>query len=68
MVHWSRQTRFEKLANGDIVTMFVDRKDNKVIWYVNNRYAASEPLKDIEGELYPFIEMTSRGDQIEILH
>ena len=62
IIHKSKQTRFEKVKNGDILTMFVDNKDKSVIWYINSRYAGSESFKGVEGEVYPFIEMTSRGD------
>lgn len=62
LIHTSKKTKFEKIKNGDIITMFVDNKDKTVVWYVNSKYAGSESFKEVEGDVYPFIEMTSRGD------
>ena len=64
----SKNTKFQKINNGDILTMFIDNKDKEVYWYINSRYAGSQWIKDIEGDVYPFIEMTSRGDEIKLLN
>lgn len=49
------------------MTVFVDNKEKKVVWYVNSRYAGSEMLIESVKEWYPFIEMTSRGDVVKII-
>ena len=67
LIHKSKGTRFQKIKAGDVVTVFVDNKDKVVIWYINNRYAGSESISLVEEKVYPFIEMTSRGDSVEIV-
>ena len=67
LIHKSKSTRFQKVTNGDILTLFVDNKDKTVIWYVNSQYAGSESFKEVEDPVYPFVEMTSRGDEIKVL-
>jgi hypothetical protein len=64
---YSYKTKFNNIRSGDILTMFIDNKSKDVVWYINSRYAGSESLRVIEGEVYPFIEMTSRGDEIRII-
>lgn len=67
VLHRSKETRFPKLGAGDVLTLFVDNKERTVVWYVNSRYAGSEDIREIEGEVYPFVEMTTRGDEVRIV-
>ena len=59
------------VKEGDVVTMFVDHHKWQLIWYVNNQYAG---LHFIDHEhrgnmtrLFPFLELTSRGDEVSLL-
>lgn len=47
--------------------MFVDNNEKMVIWYVNNRYAGSESFREVKQDMYPFIEMTSSGDEVIVI-
>jgi hypothetical protein len=35
----SKKSRINNVKAGDIITLFVDREENQLIWYVNNKYA-----------------------------
>lgn len=62
----SRQSESQGAGEGDVVTMFVDQEEWRLIWYVNNKYVGSQSIdKQHRGDnmrLLPFIEVTSRGD------
>ena len=62
----SKKSRTASVKSGDVVTVFIDRKERELVWYVNGRYAESEFISK-EAELYPFVLMTSRGDEVVFL-
>lgn len=67
----SKSSKSEGGLEGDIITMFVDQEEWKVAWYINNRYVGAENI-DLKHRtnltrLYPFIEITTKGDEIQLL-
>ena len=67
LVNKSKKSKFSTIESGDTLTIFVDTKENQVTWYVNSQYAGSLTIKESNKKWYPFVQMTTQGDQVKFV-
>ena len=69
IITWSTKSKVDTILEKDTISLFYDYQWQQIVWYINEKYVGHLPIsrEDLHRHLYPFVMMTSRGDEISVI-